>query len=138
MPPAARRAASLLLSGGLMVRPDSRTVRLRRSGQIAFELPPREWVQERLITLQEVLERRTERSALLLRKVLGAVTMQVVTPDVGRPYYRALSTLNVLAVIEEGHPLSGLAESGSNSLQWWRRRESNPRPRVRRRGTLHA
>jgi len=32
----------------------------------------------------------------------------------------------------------GLAKAGRRRVEWWRRRESNPRPRVRPRGTLHA
>ena len=68
--------------------------------------------------------RRTQRSALLLRKLLGPIRMEPVTPDIGRPYYRALSDLDVLAIVEND-PDSTDSEPGSNSLQWWRRRESN-------------
>ena len=52
--------------------------------------------------------------------------MEPVTPDIGRPYYRALSDLDVLAIVEND-PDSTDSDPGSNSLQWWRRRESNPR-----------
>ena len=41
-----------------------------------------------------------QRSALLLRKLLGPIGMEPVTPDIGRPYYRALSDLDVLAIVE--------------------------------------
>ena len=34
--------------------------------------------------------------------------------------------------------LAGGSDSGSGSLGYWRRRESNPRPRIRPHGTLHA
>ena len=50
--------------------------------------------------------------------------MEPVTPEIGRPYYRALSDLDAL-VIMEIDPDSPDSESGSISLQWWRRRESN-------------
>lgn len=66
---------------------------LRRSREVAFILPPREWLTERITTIQEVLERRTERSALLLKRLLGTIRMEPVTPDIGRPYYRAFSDL---------------------------------------------
>ena len=46
----------------------------------------------------------------------------------------AITTLDALALIE---PPPG-AEGGSNSLQRWRRRELNPRPRSRRRWRLRA
>ncbi len=89
------------------------------------------------MTMQAVLERRTQRSALLLRKLLGTIRMEPVTPEIGRPYYRALSDLDALAIVEID-PDSPDSESGSNSLQWWRRRESNPRPKIRPPGILHA
>ena len=48
---------------------------LRRSGHEVFSVPPREWLAERMMTIQTVLERRTQRSALLLRKLLGTIRM---------------------------------------------------------------
>ncbi len=97
---------------------------LRRSRHEVFSAPPREWLAERMMTMQTVLERRTQRSALLLRKLLGTIRMEPVTPEIGRPYYRALSDLDALAIVEID-PDSPDSEPGSNSLQWWRRRESN-------------
>ena len=97
---------------------------LRRSQHEVFSAPPREWLVERITTLQTVLERRTERSALLLRKLLGPIRMEPVTPDIGRPYYRARSDLDVLAIVEND-PDSPNSEPGSTALRWWRRRESN-------------
>ena len=52
--------------------------------------------------------------------------MELVTPDIGRPFYRAVTTLDALALIETLSDRDG-AEGGSNSLRRWRRRESNPR-----------
>ena len=97
---------------------------LRRSQHEVFSAPPREWLVERIATIQTVLERRTERSALLLRKLLGPISMEPVTPDIGRPYYRAVSDLDVLAIVEID-PDSPDSEPGSTALQWWSRRESN-------------
>jgi hypothetical protein len=65
-----------------------------------------------------------------------ALDAQPVTPDIGRPFYRALTTLDALALVDE--PPSTGAEGGSNSLQRWRRRESNPGPRSRKRWRLRA
>jgi hypothetical protein len=42
--------------------------------------------------------------------------MEVVTPALGRPFYRAITSLDALALIET--PPAG-AEGGSNSLQRW-------------------
>ena len=110
---------------------------LRRGRGAGFDSPPLEWREERVARLQEVLERRTARSALLFRKLLGRIEMQPVTPEVGRPYYRAATNLDVLALVEV-EPDPDAADTGSNSLHWWRRRELNPRPKARSRRTLHA
>jgi len=86
-----------------------------------FKAPPIEWVAERLAKLQEVLERDTPRSALILRRILGPIRLVPVTPQVGRPYYQSETTLQVLDLLEA-------PEGGSNWSQWWRWRASNPRP----------
>jgi len=122
---------------------------LRRAQRPEIRVPPLAWVKERVATLQEVLERRTERSALLLRKVLGHIRLEPVKPDIGRTYFRAVSKLQPLALLEMDEGLSpspypspqggeGNSEAGSNPFRWWRRRESNPRPKTRRRETLQA
>src|SRR5213080_4431079 len=83
-----------------------------------FEPPPMEWITERLGRLQDLLERQTERSALLLRRVLGPVRLVPTRPDVGRPFYRAETALQALELLEP-------PEGGSNWSRQWRRGESN-------------
>ena len=57
--------------------------------------------------------------------ILGASRSSFINLTIpGRPYERALSDLDVLAIVEND-PDSTDPEPGSNSLQWWRRRESN-------------
>ena len=102
---------------------------LRESRGAVFQAPPLPWVEERVARLQEVLERRTEKSGLLLRKVLGPIKLVPTQGDIGRPYYRAVTNLQVLALLEDfpdEPPSSGGSEGGSRPLRWWRRRESNP------------
>ena len=102
---------------------------LRESRSAVFQAPPLPWVEERVARLQEVLERRTEKSGLLLRKVLGPIKLVPTQGDIGRPYYRAVTNLHVLALLEDGPdepPSSGGSDGGSRPLRWWRRRESNP------------
>jgi site-specific DNA recombinase len=108
---------------------------LSRSRQKVFQAPPIEWIKDRLENLHEVLGSRTARSAKVLRDLLGPIRMDLVTPDIGRPFYRAVTTLDALALIETA-PAG--AEAGSNSLRTWRRRELNPRPRSRKRWRLRA
>ena len=87
----------------------------------AFEPPPKEWIVHRIGNIQEVLERKTEKSALLLRDLTGKIVLTPAVPDVGRPYYRAKSKLKSFAVLN--------GAKGSNSLQWWTRLGSNQRLR---------
>jgi hypothetical protein len=109
---------------------------LRRSRHKVFQAPPVEWIEERLSRLKEVLERSVDRSGLILRKLLGQIRLEPTQGDIGRPYYVAKTSLDTLALLEE--PLDGSPEGGSNSLQWWRRRESNPRPKAARAERLRA
>jgi hypothetical protein len=106
---------------------------LRQSQDRVFKAPPLPWIEERVATLQEVLERRTEKSALLLRKLLGKIKLEPVKPDVGRPYVLARSKLQTLTLLEidpsekEGERGATASDEGSNALRWWRRGESNCR-----------
>ena len=104
---------------------------LEASRSRTFEPPAVAWVTERLATLQQVLERRTERSALLLRKVLGPIRLEPVRGDIGKPFYRARTSLDVVALLEDEGPQEG-ANAGSNALREWSQGESNPRLRRER------
>jgi site-specific DNA recombinase len=108
---------------------------LRRCHEKVFRPPPVEWIRERMTNVQSVLEQRTARSAQMLRNLLGPIRLEVQTPDIGRPFYLAVTTLDALALVDEPPPG---AEGGSNTLQRWRRRELNPRPQSRERWRLRA
>ena len=110
---------------------------LRRSREKIFRPPPIEWITDRLGKLQEVLEQRTARSAQTLRSLLGPITLQPITPEIGRPFYQASTAIDALALIETPPDRDG-AEGGSNSLRRWRRRELNPRPQSRESWRLRA
>ena len=102
---------------------------LRRSRKKVFQSPPMEWIEERLSRVQEVLERRTEQSALLLRDVLGTIRLEPQRGDVGRPYYLARTSIDCIALLKTP-PGAEAPDGGSSSLREWRRRESNPRPHL--------
>ena len=104
---------------------------LRKSRDAVFQAPPRAWIEERIQTLQAVLEQRTAQSALILRKLLGTVKLEPTQGDIGKSYYRAKSTFQPLALLEpmeNTNPklaVQGLpSDGGSNSLRWW---NSTPR-----------
>ena len=117
---------------------------LRQGRDRVFKAPPLPWIEERVATIQEVLERRTEKSALLLRKVLGKIKLEPVKPEVGRPYLLARSKLQSLALYEidanekEDEQGAPAPDEGSTSLRWWRRGELNPRPKTLYSGLLRA
>jgi hypothetical protein len=90
---------------------------LRRGREKIFQPPPVEWIKERMSNLQQVLEPRTARSAQPLRSILGPIRLELTTPDIGRPFYRALTTLDAVALIEEPPPLVGSACLGSPWLR---------------------
>ena len=114
---------------------------LQHACEKVMQVPPVEWIEERLSRVRAVLEERTEKSALLLRRLLGPIRLEPVKPDLGHPYYLAHTALDVLALLDEPGPEGGPGarpDAGAKSLRWWRRRESNPRPRIRPHRNLHA
>ena len=84
-----------------------------------FEPPAQEWLAHKIDNIQGVLEQKTEKSALLLRKLTGKITLTPKTPEVGRPYYHAKSRLKNFALL-------GQAE-GSIWCKWRRTQDSNLR-----------
>ena len=68
-----------------------------------------------MVLVQEVLERRTQKSALLLRQLLGKILLQPTRGEIGRPYLVAKSYLSVLPLLEETLENS---DHGSNTVRW--------------------
>jgi hypothetical protein len=54
-----------------------------------------------------------------VRKLLGEIRLEPVTPEIGRPYYRATTSLDILTLVE-ADPVPAEAETGSTALRWWR------------------
>ena len=109
----------------------------QQASSSGVRFPSRAWVAKRLSALRDLLERRTEASGLVLRRLLGRMVLEPVYPDQGAPYYVARTALDVPVLLEPLGSDPG-SEPGASSFGWWRRRESNPRPRVRRSRILHA
>jgi hypothetical protein len=89
---------------------------LERHRGAGFEAPPRLWIEERLVRIQELLDRKTERAALLLRRYLAPMRLVPIKVDVGRPYYQVTSAVDTLALFEPCPEVED-ADSGSNSLR---------------------
>ena len=110
---------------------------LRRDHGSRFRVPSEEWVSQQVAPLQHLLERRTPESARVLRRLLGKVVLEPVHPEKGRPYYVARTAIDAFVLLDPSRP-KGSPDGGSGSLRWWRRRESNPRPKIQHRRNLHA
>jgi len=89
--------------------------KLRHHKEMTVKAPPKAWLEERVGRIQSILEKRTQKSALLLRKLLGKIHLHPAKGEIGRPYYVAKSNLLVLALLEED---SNVSTEGSNSLSW--------------------
>lgn len=81
--------------------------------QEMFQTPPKEWIQHRLAHLQEALEKKTNESALLLRRLLGPITLTPIKPDIGKSFYRVHTKLNTVSILPP-------ETKSANSLQWRR------------------
>jgi site-specific DNA recombinase len=67
---------------------------LHRCRSKVFQVPPIEWIQERLTKLKDILERNSERSGLLLRKLLGPLRLEpTCADDTDQPFYKATTSL---------------------------------------------
>ena len=97
---------------------------LEATAEAIFEPPPVEWIAARLSAIQELLERQTGRSALLLRRILGPVRLMPVRPEIGRPVLpsrdrppSARATrgtggrFELATTVEAGRPLGGASNA---------------------------
>ena len=88
---------------------------LEQTKHDAFEPPPVEWIDHRIQQVQDILESRTEKSALLLRQLFGKITLTPMNPDIGKPYYQAVSKFKSFALLKS----KSNSQEGSNWCQWW-------------------
>ena len=106
---------------------------LQQASDSGVRFPSRAWVEKRLAAVRELLERRTEASGLVLRRLLGRMVLEPVYPEQGAPYYVARTALDVLVLLEPLGSDPG-SESGANSFGWWRRPVLHLGPHSRRLG----
>jgi hypothetical protein len=60
---------------------------LESANSQAFDPPPVEWIEHFLTNLKQLLNERTEKSAIVLRQLTGPITLKPKKPEVGREYY---------------------------------------------------
>ena len=100
---------------------------LQQASDSGVRFPSRAWIEKRLAAVRELLERRTEASGLVLRRLLGRMVLEPVYPEQGAPYYVARTALDVLVLLEPLGSDPG-SESGANSFGWWSRSVLPRRP----------
>ena len=97
---------------------------LRKCHTWLFKAPAKEWIEDRVSRLKEVLELKTERSALLLRKLLGRIVAEPTETGEGFRYLRAKTKLQCLALLEkepapkDPSALPGGVGTGSTTFRW--------------------
>ena len=95
---------------------------LRQIQNRMFQVPPIEWISERINQLAKLLEQNTTKSALALREFLGPITLKANFPDIGKPYYVAHSSLDSLTIMNSQSKQKEW-DKGSSVLRWWARLE---------------
>lgn len=93
-------AAALIETERRVDGPRAELDALRSARDRAFSAPPVEWIAVRVRGLQALIERHNDRSAEALRGLLGPARLDPVVPEPGRPYDRALTTIDELTRIE--------------------------------------
>lgn len=107
--------------------------RLLEAQQFVPQCPPQSWIKEQLQRLRELLNRKLGLSALAIQKFLGDVILKVQTNEKGEKGWLITSSLGAMPLL-----LSFFSTSSSRSLQMWRWRELNPRPRNLSTSFLHV
>ena len=93
--------------------------------------PPEEWIEDRVSRIKEVLELKTERSALLLRKLLGRIVAEPAEREDGFRYLKAKTKPQCLALLEKEPALkfppdlAGGVGAGSTTFRWRALEDSN-------------
>jgi DNA invertase Pin-like site-specific DNA recombinase len=104
-------AGALTISEQRAQRLTAELSELRQARDKVFRVPPLPLIKKLCAIAQDVLEPKTDESALLIRKLLGKIRLDPIKPNVGRPYFRARSRLQTLALLHamppQGFPLEG-------------------------------
>ena len=93
---------------------------LQQTRDKVFQVPPIDWIEEKLTELSNVLEQNTAQSAEALRKVLGPIRMEATYPETGKPFYTAHTSIDTLAIIDKPTNSKSFQKS-SDTLRWWAR-----------------
>ena len=100
---------------------------LQTSHAKSIKVPPIKWIEERLIHIQNLLEQNISQSAMVLRKLLGPIELEPVTPDTGRSYYVAHTTFETLSIVDHQRIAPNPGGKGANQYSWRPQGDSNPR-----------
>lgn len=94
---------------------------LEKAHQDKLVRPSKDWIAMKVVELKELLSMRTEKSAMILREILGPVTLTPTKDENGKEYYTATTKIGTISLL-------GRSDDGSKSFLKWRWGELNPRP----------
>ena len=66
-----------------------------------IQAPIDKWIGGRLSHIQKLLNRKTGKSAMVLRSVLGPIELEPVLPECEQPYYIAHTTFETISILED-------------------------------------
>ena len=75
--------------------------------------PSEEAIKAKLENIQELLEKDVVKSAMLIREILGPITLDTKKDEMGKDYVDISAVLRALSLLS-------IFLQGSNSLTWWR------------------
>ena len=73
---------------------------LRYTRDKVFQVPPFECIEERISQFRDLLELNINDSTIVLRRILGPMEFEANYPEIGKPYYLAHNSTDVLAIFE--------------------------------------
>ncbi len=106
---------------------------LEIASQAIPQAPDMDWIESKLNSLNNLLEQKTEKSALALRELFGEIVLTPHKNDKGKTYLVANTNFSPIALLR-----GGPSDNSSISSKAWRWRESNPRPRSVNSSFLHV
>ena len=99
---------------------------LQTSHAKVIQMPLIEWIEDRLVHIQKLLEQNVSESAMVLRKLLGPIELEPVFPESSRSYYVAHTTLETISIADKKIAPDS-SEKSANQYYWRPQGDSNPR-----------
>ena len=90
---------------------------LQTSHAKVIQVPPIDWIEDRLVQIQKLLEQNVSEPAMVLRKLLGPIELEPVFPESGRSCYVAHTTLETISIADK-RIAPDSSEKNANQYCW--------------------